>query len=203
MANFLDNDPDRIGLAFSVLMSMPGIPIIYYGDEIGAQNNWKYARESEAMREDMAKKKGADKDVISFFDSRDINRGPVTGNAFYSAEKNPNEFSGKIYAKTKKLISLRKSNPVVNRGVFEKIETPNKEVFAYLRTYKNESMLIVNNLSNKSTVSKLNIPAKAVKKVKQKALTDLISNKQIQIKKNSQKLYELELKPYQSVWLKL
>lgn len=45
MANFLDNNPDRIGMAFSILMSLPGIPIIYYGDEIGIQNNFANAKE--------------------------------------------------------------------------------------------------------------------------------------------------------------
>lgn len=37
MANFLDENHDHIEMAFSVLLSMPGIPIIYYGDEIGAK----------------------------------------------------------------------------------------------------------------------------------------------------------------------
>lgn len=39
-ANFLGNNPDRIIMAYSVLLSLPGIPIIYYGDEIAAQNNF-------------------------------------------------------------------------------------------------------------------------------------------------------------------
>ena len=51
MANFLDNNPDRIGMAFSILMSMPGVPIIYYGDEIGIQNNFYNARKFARLRE--------------------------------------------------------------------------------------------------------------------------------------------------------
>ena len=50
MANFLDENHDHIEMAFSVLLSMPGIPIIYYGDEIGAKNNFDNAKKSADLR---------------------------------------------------------------------------------------------------------------------------------------------------------
>lgn len=50
MANFLDNNPNRIEMAFSILLSMPGIPIIYYGDEVGVRNNFENAKKSEKER---------------------------------------------------------------------------------------------------------------------------------------------------------
>ena len=46
LANFLDNNPDRIEMAFSILMSMPGIPIVYYGDEVCVRNNFENAKKS-------------------------------------------------------------------------------------------------------------------------------------------------------------
>lgn len=77
-AYFLDNNPDRIGMAFSILMSLPGIPIIYYGDEIGIQNNFANAKKSAKLRELRQKKNSKNKvDMLSYFDSRDINRGPI------------------------------------------------------------------------------------------------------------------------------
>lgn len=223
MANFLDNRPDRIGLAFSILMSMPGIPLIYYGDEIGAQNNWRYAKASEAQRETMAEEKGADLDVKSFFDSRDINRGPITKEAFYKAQENPDTFSGTIYQKVKNLIHLRKENPVISRGDFEKLNTEQNEIFAYLRTHGSEQMLMINNLSGDSTVAKIKLPAGASAKIAKNAeIMDLISNKKIKMQKvscesysekaptlvgmltqRSSNSYEIELEPYQSMWIKL
>ena len=56
LANFLDNDPERIEMAFSILMSMPGIPIIYYGDEVGVRNNFENAKKSEKARIEKQKK---------------------------------------------------------------------------------------------------------------------------------------------------
>ena len=42
---------DHIEMAFSVLLSMPGIPIIYYGDEIGATNNFANAKKKCRLKE--------------------------------------------------------------------------------------------------------------------------------------------------------
>ena len=88
MANFLDNNPDRIGMAFSILMSLPGIPIIYYGDEIGIQNNFANAKKSAKLRENKQKSAKSVKNnvsMLSYFDSRDINRGPITQKTFEDA----------------------------------------------------------------------------------------------------------------------
>lgn len=223
MANFLDNRPDKIGLAFSILLSMPGIPLIYYGDEIGAQNNWRYAKASEAQREKMAEEKGADLDVKSFFDSRDINRGPITKEAFYEAKENEDAFGGTIYKKVKKLIRLRKENPVISRGEFEKLDVNKKEIFAYLRTHNPEQILVVNNLSGESVSAKITLPDSAASKVRKAMdIKDLISGESIKLKEaacekcsekpvtlvgmltqHTSNTYKVDLKPYQSIWIKL
>ena len=75
MANFLDNNPQRIAMAFSILLSMPGIPIIYYGDEIGIRNNYTNALNSAKEREKIQKRNKIK--LLSYFDSRDINRGAI------------------------------------------------------------------------------------------------------------------------------
>ena len=81
LANFLDKNPDRIEEAFSILLSLPGIPIIYYGDEVGAANNYEHAKKSALLR---AKDK---LNLLSVFDSRDINRGNVPQKLFYGSTK--------------------------------------------------------------------------------------------------------------------
>src|SRR5690606_27319041 len=50
MANFLRNDKDRIRMAFSMLFSQGGMPVIYYGDEIAAQNDLAFMVTEEARR---------------------------------------------------------------------------------------------------------------------------------------------------------
>jgi len=56
MANFLDKNPAKISLAFAILLSLPGIPVIYYGDEIGAENNMNYGEEAEKKRKEVLNK---------------------------------------------------------------------------------------------------------------------------------------------------
>ena len=111
MANFLDKDLDRIELAFSILMSLPGIPIIYYGDEVGVANNFKNAKKSEVKRK--IRQRNNKLKLLSYFDSRDIHRGEVPAKLFYGSTKDYYEFNSKVYKKVKNLIHLRKSIPAM------------------------------------------------------------------------------------------
>lgn len=203
MANFLDNNPDRIGLAMSILMSLPGIPIIYYGDEIGAQNNWDYAKLSAKQREEFQNKKGNDLDVISYFDSRDINRGPITKETFYKSMTDSKTLSGQIHKKTKSLIKARKTSSVIRRGEFKKLSSKNKDTFSYLRTLKNDNVVVINNLSKENSMNEVILPENVLKSIsKQDVLIDLISQKSIEFKIENN-ILKLNLQPYQSVWLEL
>ena len=181
MANFLDEDHDHIEMAFSVLLSMPGIPIIYYGDEIGAKNNFENAKKSADLR----KKKQAKSKIklLSFFDSRDINRGLLTQQAFYDAKNSTKTYSGKIYHKVQKMIALRKSTPALSRGDLTILKTNYPHVFAYIRSYKGEKYLIVNNLSDKRLTAEVDLPAnmliKAIKNNEHSVyLTNILTDEQ-------------------------
>lgn len=201
LANFLDNNPDRIGMAFSILMSMPGIPIIYYGDEIGIQNNYYNARKFARLRE--AKQKNSSKNkakMLSYFDSRDINRGAVSKRALYTASKD-----NRIFKKVQKLIRVRKQNPVLCRGDFSPLKTKNKEVFSYTRTLGDEKVLVINNLSNNRVYSEIDLPSMPLWIAdKEVYLEDLLSNKKIKVNVSiTNKKVSLRLKPYDTLWLKL
>lgn len=197
ISEFLDKNPNRIALAYSVLLSLPGIPIIYYGDEIGAPNNWDYAKESAKIREKTQKEKNGDLDVISFFDSRDINRGPITKDSFYSAKNNKDKFSHTIYSSIKNLINIRKENPLLTRGDLKEIKADNKAVFSYLRELDGKQMLVVNNLSDKTVSSKLklsNIPSNE--------LINLINKEKVNYKKSKDGI-KVTIKPFESLWIPL
>ncbi len=201
MANFLDNNPDRIGMAFSILMSMPGVPIIYYGDEIGIQNNFYNARKFARLRELKQKNNSKNKaKMLSYFDSRDINRGAVSKRALYTATKD-----NRIFKKVQKLIRVRKQNPVLSRGEFSPLKTKHKEVFSYTRTLGEEKVLIINNLSNKRVYSEIDLPASTIWKAdKEVMLQDLLTNKKIKVHVSiTNKKVSLRLKPYDTLWLKI
>lgn len=197
MANFLDNNPDRINLAFSILMSLPGIPMIYYGDEIAAQNNYTYAKEQEINRKEKQEQKGQRLKVLSYYDSRDINRGPIEKEALYHALNNNDRLDGIVYHNLKNLIRIRRQNPVFARGSFYKVNTKNPEIFCYLRSLNHIHILVVNNLSNKEIEAQIYIQNKTSKN-----LDDLISGKKIAVKNDKEGL-KISLAPYQALWLKI
>lgn len=207
LASFLDNNPDRIGMAFSILLSLPGVPIIYYGDEIGMPNNFVNAKETAKKRE--AKQK-ADKKanpnkakMLSYFDSRDINRGPIKQKVFYDAMKNTDSYNHRVYARVQKLIKVRKQYPVMTRGTFTEIKTETPDVFAYVREYNDDRIVVINNLSpDKAKATVIFTDDNFGKKSKDIFLKDLLTDKMVRAKVQNKKL-TVRLKPYDAMWLKM
>ncbi len=206
MANFLDNNPDRIGMAFSILMSLPGIPIIYYGDEIGIQNNFANANKSAKMREAKQKK---DKNIknkvkmLSYFDSRDINRGPITQKTFDDAVNHKGTYNNRVYERVKKLIQIRKQYPVITRGSFVELKTKSPEVFAYVRETDTDRVVVINNLSNKKIkASVIFTDDNFGKKAKDIYLKDLLTDKMIKARVENKEL-SVKLNAYDAMWLKM
>lgn len=204
LASFLDKNPDRIGMAFSILLSLPGVPIIYYGDEIGMPNNYANAKQTAKKRE--AKQKADKKNktkMLSYFDSRDINRGPIKQSVFYDAMKNTQTYNHKVYARVQKLIKIRKQYPVMTRGTFTEIKTESPEVFAYVREYKDDRIVVINNLSaDKEKATVIFINDNFGKKSKDVYLKDLLTDKMVRARVQNKKL-TVRLKPYDAMWLKL
>ena len=205
MANFLDNNPDRIELAFSILMSLPGIPIIYYGDEVGVRNNFENAKKSEQERIEK-QKKGKFK-LLSYFDSRDIHRGAVPAKLFYGASKDYYEFNSKVYKKVKNLIAIRKTLPSMSKGDFTLLKTTSPSNFAYIRSYKDEKILVINNLSDEKLVAEVTIPVEVVLKADDKRITtfkNLINDDDVKVNVSlTNRTMHLRIAPYGVVWLKL
>lgn len=204
LASFLDKNPDRIGMAFSILLSLPGVPIIYYGDEIGMPNNYANAKQTAKKRE--AKQKADKKNktkMLSYFDSRDINRGPIKQSVFYDAMKNTQTYNHKVYARVQKLIKIRKQYPVMTRGTFTEIKTESPEVFAYVREYKDDRIVVINNLSaDKEKATVIFINDNFGKKSKDVYLKDLLTDKMVRARVQNKKL-TVKLNPYDAMWLKL
>ena len=205
MANFLDNDPDRIEMAFSILLSMPGIPIIYYGDEVGVRNNFENAKESAKAR--FERSKLAKFKLTSYFDSRDINRGAVPAKLFYGSSKDYYEFNSKVYKKVKNLISLRKRLPSMSRGDFTLLKTKSPSNFAYIRSYEDEKILVINNLSGEKLIAEITIPMSVVLDAEDNKITsfkNLVNGDDVRVNVSlKNRTMNLRIAPYGVVWLKL
>ncbi len=206
LANFLDNNPDRIELAFSILLSLPGVPIIYYGDEIGARNNFQNAKETEQERKDQQKKAKTKSKLLSYFDSRDIHRGNIPYKLFYGSAKDYYEFNSKVYKKVKNLIHLRRELPVMSRGQFILLNTKLPANFAYIRKDKDKQILVVNNLSDKKITAEITLPVDIILKNNGhiRVLKNLVNDDNVWVNLSlKNKTMHLRVKPYGVLWLEL
>lgn len=204
LANFLNKDPDRIEMAFSILLSLPGIPIIYYGDEVGVANNFKNAQKSEAERK--IKQKTGKFKLLSYFDSRDIHRGEVPSKLFYGSTKDYYEFNSKVYKKVRNLIHLRKSLPVMSRGEFIPLNTDSPANFSYIRKDKEKQILVINNLSNEKIVADISLPVNVILKNDGHitSLKNLVNGDNVKVNISlKNKTMHLRIAPYGVLWLEL
>ena len=203
LANFLDNNPDRIGMAFSILLSLPGVPIIYYGDEIGIQNNFANARRSARIREYKQTHSKDKVKMLSYFDSRDINRGPITETTFKNAVNDKGSYNNIVYERVKKLIRIRKYYPVMTRGSFVEIKTESPGVFAYVRATDKTRVVVINNLTDNRIKATVNLTDDNFgKKAKEVYFYDLLTDKMTKAQVENKQL-TVRLKPYDALWLKM
>jgi len=202
MADFLDYDPQRISMAFSMLLSLPGIPVIYYGDEVGAKNDINFAKEFAEQREYIQKKNKIK--LLSYFDSRDIHRGIIPSKLFYGSQKNWYKQNSKIYNNIKEMIKLRKENPALTRGELSILKTKRQEVFAYTRDLKPNKILVVNNLSNQKLTAEVDIPVNMVIKKGSKNIKfkNLLNNRDYKANINlTNRKILIPLQPFEYLWL--
>lgn len=203
MADFLDYNPQRIAMAFSLLLSLPGIPVIYYGDEVGAKNDLNFAKEFAEQREYIQKKNKIK--LLSYFDSRDIHRGIIPSKLFYGSQKNWYKQNSKIYSNVREMIETRKENPAITRGSLNILKTKRQEVFAYTRTLKNDKVLVVNNLSNEKIVAEVDFPVNTIIKQGAKSMKfkNLLNDRdyKAEISITNRKIF-IPLQPYEFLWLK-
>ena len=184
---------------------MPGIPIIYYGDEVGVRNNFENAKKSEKER--IERHKFSKIKLLSYFDSRDINRGAVPAKLFYGSSKDYYEFNSKVYHKVKNLIKLRKSLQCMSKGDFTLVKTASPHNFAYIRSYKDQKVLVINNLSSEKLIAEITIPVDVVLKSDGRHISNfknLVNNDDVKVNVSlKNRTMHLRIAPYGVVWLEL
>jgi maltose alpha-D-glucosyltransferase/alpha-amylase len=158
LAPMMDNDRRRIELLNGLLMSMPGTPIVYYGDEIGMGDNI-YLGDRNGVRTPMQ----WNGDVNAGFSTADPERlySPVISNAVYGYQainvESQIRSGHSILRWMKSLIKLRNSFQVFGRGSIQFLKPANHRVLAYVRQFGEETVLIVNNLSSSAQAVELDV----------------------------------------------
>ena len=160
LAPLMDNDRRKIELMNSLLLSFPGTPIIYYGDEIGMGDNI-YLGDRNGVRTPMQ----WTPDRNGGFSRADPARlyaptimDPVYGYESVNVEAQSRSLSSLLSA-TKRLISVRKSTLAFGRGTMTFIRPLNRSVLAYVRQYDDEVILCVANLSRSAQATELDLSA--------------------------------------------
>ena len=158
LAPLLDNDPGKIKLMNSLLLSMPGTPILYYGDEIGMGDNI-YLGDRNGVRTPMQ----WSPDRNAGFSKADPQRlylppimDPIYGYEAVNVEAQQRE-PASLLNWMKRLIAVRRSSQAFGRGQLEMLLPGNRKILAYIREYGSEIVLCVANLSRSAQPVELDL----------------------------------------------
>lgn len=196
----LDNDRRKIELANSLLFTMPGTPIIYYGDEIGMGDNI-WLKDRDGVRTPMQWNSSPNGGFSEAAPEKLYN--PIIDTPGYCpADVNvedqweePNSLLNFIT----RLIGLQKEHLAFGEGEFNWASCDNMAIAAYYRSYEadltSERFLIVQNLSGEPQDALIYLTDQTTPP----ALIDLITNTAYPI--NEDRNLELRMDPYQYLWL--
>ncbi|MEU6413526.1 maltose alpha-D-glucosyltransferase [Microbispora sp. NPDC046933] len=148
LATLLDNDRNQIELFTALLLSLPGSPVMYYGDEIGMGDNiWLGDRDGVRTPMQWTPDRNAG------FSSCDPGRlylpvimDPIYGYQAINVEAQQKSASSLLHF-TKRMIEIRKRHPVFGLGEFTELNSSNPSVLAFVRELGDDRVLCVNNLS--------------------------------------------------------
>jgi len=160
LAPLMENNMARIELMNALLFSLPGTPVIYYGDEIGMGDNY-YLGDRDGVRTPMQW-------------SGDRNAGFSAANPqqlylpviidpqyhyeFVNVEQQLRNTSSLLWW-MKRVIGARKNSKVFGRGDMKIINVENPKIFAFTRSYEAETLLVVINLSRYAQPAELELTA--------------------------------------------
>jgi len=197
LAPLLEGDRRRIELMNGLLMTLPGSPILYYGDEIGMGDNI-YLGDRNGVRTPMQWSGGWN----AGFSTTDPERltQPLISNPLYGYQavnvESQRRSDHSLLNWMRRLISVRKSTQVFGRGSTTFLKPANHRVLAYLRTLGKEQVLVVCNLSSSAQAVELDLSALAG------ALPIEMFGKSL-FPRIGELPYMLTLGPYAFYWFKL
>ncbi|MEX2232916.1 MAG: maltose alpha-D-glucosyltransferase [Cyclobacteriaceae bacterium] len=158
LAPLLNNDRRKIELLHTLLFSLPGTPVMYYGDEIGMGDN-VYLGDRFGVRTPMQ----WSMNLNAGFSQANPQRLflPVIQDPAYRHESvnvaTLEEIPSSLLAWLKNVISMRKRLNIFGRGDISFIESSNAKVLAFARRYENQCIIVVANLSQFSQAATLDL----------------------------------------------
>jgi len=158
LAPLLDNGRDEIELMTAILFSLPGSPVLYYGDEIGMGDNI-YLGDRDGVRTPMQ----WTGDRNGGFSRADFAQlylpplmGPVYGYQAVNVEaqlRTPTSLLRWVH----RFIALRQAHPVFSLGTYEALRPANSRVLAHIRRYEDEIVLCAHSLSRSAQAAELDL----------------------------------------------
>jgi maltose alpha-D-glucosyltransferase/alpha-amylase len=192
LAPLLDNDRRKIELIYSLLFTLPGSPIIYYGDEIGMGDNiWLPDRTGvrTAMQWNSDGNAGfSDGPAMKLF-------APILSDGIFGPQKvnvyNQQRDPLSLWNTIRKMLLKRKQHRAFGLGGIDWLDCQNDRIAGFLRRYGEEKVWAIHNLSDSKEVI-------SIKSSKPVAFIELLSGKPHQMHGDH---HLLELEPYQFLWL--
>jgi maltose alpha-D-glucosyltransferase/alpha-amylase len=198
LAPLLGSQRSRIELAFALLLSLPGSPVLYYGDEIGMGDDVRL-RDRDGVRTPMQWSDdlhGGFSDVRARRLVAPVIEDPVHGYRVVnvaSQEHDPDS----LLARVKRLICARRRHPAFGRGSIEFLSTGNNEILAFVRSHLGDTVLVVTNLSNVAQSVTLELPGSLLNR----DMVEIVDD--VPFPSSGASPYSLALGPHASYWLSL
>src|SRR5258707_683931 len=197
LAPLVENSRRRVELLNVLLFSLPGTPVVYYGDEIGMGDNI-YLGDRNGVRTPMQ----WSSDRNGGFSRADPARlfappiqDPVYGFQAINVEAQE-RYPFSLLNWMKRMVTLRRQHPVFGRGSIEFLGCPNRKVLAFLRRHDHETILVVVNLSRNVQPAALDLVAFAgLMPIEMHGLTEF--------PRVGDQPYFLTLGPYASYWFSM
>ncbi|MEM7738893.1 MAG: maltose alpha-D-glucosyltransferase [Deinococcota bacterium] len=191
LAPLLDNDQRKLKLMNSMLMTLPGTPIVYYGDELGMGDNIAlYDR--NGVRTPM---QWEDSHNAGFSEAGNL-YAPVIADANFGykwvnvavQDQDPESLLNFM----RELIKVRKQHPALGRGTFEILEPENNAILPFLNTSEGDVVIALHNLSADAQTVSLDLS-----RYDGQSLQDCFSGEDVG---QASVDVEVTLEPYQFIW---
>ena len=197
LAPLLDNDRRRIELMNGMLMSLPGTPILYYGDEIGMGDNISLG-DRNGVRTPMQWTGGWNGGFSTADPERlyaPLIQDPVYGYPAVNVLRQT-ESEHSLLHWMRRILTVRRSIAAFGRGTIEFLHPASHRILAYVRHLGNETVLVVNNLSSTAQAVELDL-----QRYKGNILIEMFGKNLFP--RVGDLPYLLTLGPYQFYWFRL
>lgn len=140
LSELMDRDPKKIALIYSIMLTLPGTPVIYYGDEFGKLNDENYYKE-------MIQVTGKD-------DTRFLVRGKIDWEELDARLEKKDSFETSVFSSLSRLLKTRKQQKAFGRGDIKWLNATGQDgnklesVLLFERNFIDEKILLIHNLSD-------------------------------------------------------